>query len=110
MDMFCIKDPVVFLTKCQSEGWEVICADSFQEQDKKEEETTTEKNIKKGNNRIVVLGNEGEGVSQDVLDICDKRYWIEDRIQDKTFPNNLIDSLNVSVACGIVLNDLLRHK
>ena len=44
-------------------------------------------------NCAIVLGNEGEGVSSEVLALCDKKLFIE----TKQF-----ESLNVGIACGII--------
>ncbi len=41
-----------------------------------------------------VMGNEGKGVSKEILDICDKNIYI---------PIKGIDSLNVAIAAGIIM-------
>lgn len=41
-----------------------------------------------------VMGNEGQGISQDILDLCDERLYI---------PIQMIESLNVGVAAGITM-------
>lgn len=41
-----------------------------------------------------VMGNEGQGVSQDILDMCDQLVYI---------PINTIESLNVGVASAIIM-------
>jgi tRNA G18 (ribose-2'-O)-methylase SpoU len=120
IDMFCVKDPLVFLSskifffsqqiECQADGWEVICAaDSTKRGDRAlAEGKDIEKAKPKGNNRIVVFGSEGEGVDPDILELADSCRWVENRMKNKDFPNSLVDSLNVSVAAGVVLNDLLK--
>lgn len=50
----------------------------------------------------IVLGNEGEGLRKNVLKLCDNLIKIP--IIGK------IDSLNVSVAAGIILYEILRQK
>jgi tRNA G18 (ribose-2'-O)-methylase SpoU len=50
----------------------------------------------------VVLGNEVEGVQQDVLDVCDAAVEIPQA--------GTKHSLNISVAAGIVLYDLFRKS
>lgn len=45
---------------------------------------------------IIYLGNEGSGVSQNILNLCDSLISIEPA---QSLPNG-IDSLNVSVATG----------
>ena len=51
---------------------------------------------------VVVLGNEVEGVQQDVLDVCDAAVEIPQA--------GTKHSLNISVAAGIVLYDLFRKS
>lgn len=46
---------------------------------------------------VVIFGNEGNGIKQDILDICDYKVII---------PIKNIDSLNVGVAAGITLYNL----
>ena len=48
----------------------------------------------------LVVGNEGNGVSSEVLDLCDKYIYID---MDET-----VESLNVSVATSIILYELNR--
>jgi TrmH family RNA methyltransferase len=48
----------------------------------------------------VVFGNESKGMSEEMLNLCDERYQIP--IMGKA------ESLNVSVAAGIVIFDLIR--
>ena len=53
-------------------------------------------NCKKPNNFILALGNESHGVSEEVLKLADNVVKIE--------MNDAIDSLNVAVAGGILMN------
>lgn len=48
---------------------------------------------------VLILGNEGRGVSKDIVDVSDKRVRIE---------MDGIDSLNVGVAAGILLYNLKK--
>ena len=48
----------------------------------------------------LVVGNEGNGVSEEVLDLCDKYIYID--MDEK------VESLNVSVATSIILYELNR--
>lgn len=50
---------------------------------------------------VIVIGNEGNGISQDVLDICDLKVKIPLRGQ--------AESLNASVAAGILIYDAVRN-
>ena len=49
----------------------------------------------------IILGNEAHGMSKDVLEICDLLVKI---------PIVNIESLNVSVACGIILQEVCRQR
>lgn len=51
---------------------------------------------------VVVLGAEGKGISRMVREVCDKRITIPSR--------GHIDSLNVSVAAGILLYEIRRQQ
>ena len=48
----------------------------------------------------IVMGSEGKGISKSILNLCDKTLKIPMK--------GKIDSLNVSVACGIILAELSR--
>ena len=48
----------------------------------------------------LVMGNEGAGVSPEVLDMCDKYIYID--------MNEKVESLNVSIATSIILYELNR--
>jgi tRNA G18 (ribose-2'-O)-methylase SpoU len=47
------------------------------------------------------MGNEGRGVSEEILDKCDKYIYIE--VKDS------VESLNVSIAASILLYELSRE-
>ncbi|VEU62881.1 rRNA methylase [Mycoplasmopsis bovirhinis] len=51
---------------------------------------------------IIVVGNEGEGVSKSVLSVCDSKIYIDQK--------GTVQSLNVSVATGILLFDYLAKN
>ena len=51
----------------------------------------------------IVLGNEGEGLRKNVQKICDELIKIP-------ILNKKIESLNVSVACGVILYEIMRQK
>jgi 23S rRNA (guanosine2251-2'-O)-methyltransferase len=64
-----------------------------------------EKNIyqtKFNNSQAIIMGSEGKGLSKSVIDLCDELIKIP--LQGK------IESLNVSVACGTILYEILRQK
>jgi len=49
----------------------------------------------------LIVGNEGQGISEEVLDLCDKKITIE--------INPSVESLNVGIATGIILYELNRR-
>ena len=56
------------------------------------------KTLKKPDKYVIVMGNEGNGVSKKVLDICSRYLYID--------MNNKCESLNVGVATSIILYEL----
>lgn len=56
-----------------------------------------------GDKTCLVVGNEQHGISQDILDKCDKSYYIE-------MISKNISSLNVAVATSIALNKFLESN
>jgi 23S rRNA (guanosine2251-2'-O)-methyltransferase len=77
------------LEKLKEEGFWVICADAGGE--------PFEKVVREYQKVVLVLGSEGSGVS----DLVKKR---SDRIVSIASQHQILDSLNVSVAAGILLN------
>ncbi|KAK2166270.1 hypothetical protein LSH36_40g08075 [Paralvinella palmiformis] len=61
---------------------------------------------------IVVLGNEGYGLSDDISSLCDKMITIPSRNEQQhtMLANGMLDSLNVSVASGIILHHLVNNR
>ena len=56
--------------------------------------------VREKNRFCLVMGNEGSGVSQDVLSLCDQNLYIP--------MENSVESLNVGVACSILLYEMSR--
>ncbi|WP_342275413.1 23S rRNA (guanosine(2251)-2'-O)-methyltransferase RlmB [Spiroplasma endosymbiont of Cantharis lateralis] len=52
------------------------------------------------NKSVVIIGNEGNGIGSKIIEMSDFTFKIE--------TNNVIDSLNVSVATGIILFELSK--
>lgn len=53
------------------------------------------------NKYALIMGNEGQGVSEEILNLCDKYIYID--------LNNDVESLNVSIATSILLYELNRR-
>ncbi len=56
------------------------------------------KSIAKSKKFVIIVGNEGAGVSENLLNLCDENIYIE--------MNNACESLNVGVATSIILYEL----
>lgn len=56
------------------------------------------RNFKKENKFVIIMGNEGQGISKEVLNLCDT--FVHINMSDKC------ESLNVGVAAGIILYEL----
>lgn len=50
----------------------------------------------------LILGSEGEGISEEYLKLCDHTLRVP--------VSGEIDSLNVSVACGVILYETIRQR
>lgn len=59
-------------------------------------------NMNKLDSYAVIFGNEGNGISKEILNECDNLYKIE--------MNNACESLNVGVSSGIILYELFRSN
>lgn len=53
----------------------------------------------------MIIGSEHTGISNEIISYCDHSVSIEYNI-DQRNPLNTVDSLNVSVATGIVMSKL----
>lgn len=60
---------------------------------------------KKSKGMVVLVGNEGKGLSDEILSLCDFNLLIQ---SPALIPDNL-KSLNVGVATGIILDRLCNH-
>jgi 21S rRNA (GM2251-2'-O)-methyltransferase len=97
-----------FLSRCVEEGWDVYGAAA---EDRAEDVT----DIAMARPSVLVMGNEGSGLRTNVRRACNRMVRIEggpgmgggrDR-QDGGEGGGSVDSLNVSVATGIILHTML---
>ncbi len=66
-------------------------------------------NVEMKDNIVLILGSEGKGVSSKLSKMADKLLFIPPLLETSMigkFPFSVIDSLNVGVTAGIVLNHL----
>lgn len=59
---------------------------------------TSVSKVETSNKYAFIMGNEGNGVKEEILDLCDEYLYIP--------MNDLCESLNVGVACSIILYEL----
>jgi len=91
-----------FLSQCKSKGWTILG-------------TLGVKNAANVNSyslkapAILVLGSEGEGLSSGVSQLCDTLLQIEG-VPSNSGNAQLLDSLNVGVASGIILHHLTSKQ
>ena len=72
----------------------------------------TELNLQKDNNVILILGSEGLGVTSDLSNVATYNVFIPPMLNKEMVnksPFNLIDSLNVGVSAGILINHIKSH-
>ena len=86
-----IKDAMFLLKEKEIE---IIGAD--------EKSNSSDFDFKFSKKTAIVMGSEGKGISKSILNLCDKTLKIPMK--------GKIGSLNVSVACGIILAELSRGK
>ena len=55
-----------------------------------------------GKSQAIIMGSEGKGLSSSVVNLCDELIRIP--------LHGKIESLNVSVACGAILYEMIRQK
>lgn len=82
-----LKDKII---KLKDEGYKIYTTDV---NDGKELKT-----IKTSNKYVIIMGNEGNGVSKEISDLSDERIYID--------MNKNCESLNVAVATSIILYQL----
>jgi 21S rRNA (GM2251-2'-O)-methyltransferase len=108
MKIFKVDDLLTFLQEKQSSGWSVVGTNGWTRMGsfEKTSKCIELSQFKMEKPTILVIGNEGDGVRNEVLSICDKVLVISPSAQ----VHDGVHSLNVSVATGIVLHSLLNGR
>merc|ERR1711976_833499 len=89
----------IFLVRCSEKGWIILGAANSNS-------TIETQNYKLNNPTILVVGNEGTGLRTSVRRVCTDLIMIAAGITGQEL--RYVDSLNVSVATGILINELLK--
>lgn len=109
-----LNDPEKFVEFVKSRGWFVI-GSGIQKQGailKNKISTQSEDSVNTNEPRchqkpqLLVIGNEGFGIPQKIGDMCDR--WINIEPGRTIDPD--VDSLNVSVACALLINSLMSQS
>jgi 23S rRNA (guanosine2251-2'-O)-methyltransferase len=86
------KSPTTLIATLKQVGWHIVGVEQ-------NERALDYRAFKASGNTLVIMGNEVEGISKSVLDLCDTILEIP--------MHGAKESLNVSVAAGIILFSLL---
>lgn len=89
-----LADPPSDLKRLRKAGWRIVVSSSGRGK--------SVFDAAFGERCILVLGSEGEGVSREIDTLADERVRIPG--------TGAVESLNVSVACGILLGEVLRRS
>ena len=107
MDIFCISDSPDFLEKLKFDDFKIIALD-FNKEFYEENIDLDFLEVNEEENLVVVVGNEGRGIDEEIRKVCDKAVFVRGCERIEEFPGSLVDSLNVSVAASLVMNKIRR--
>jgi 21S rRNA (GM2251-2'-O)-methyltransferase len=108
LDLYETKSIPAFLQKSASEGWTIYGTDLNAHRDKLRfiDPTFKMPTLLQGPT-ILVVGNEGKGLRKSVSNECDLHLILSRYQHHKTNLSYQVDSLNVSVAAGILIQKVL---
>lgn len=89
-----------FIRQLKMDGWTIIGASSSK--DSPDNIADIRKKLNRDDKIVLILGNEGYGISNDLVEECNLLV----KINPGRKLNENLDSLNVSVATGIILYQL----
>ncbi|KAI0220679.1 rRNA methyltransferase 1, mitochondrial [Lamellibrachia satsuma] len=92
-----------FLKTCRDDGWQILGTVGKDTGTTEDPRVVSLRDARINQDTLLILGNEGAGLSSDVTDQCHQLLTIEPRHQ----LDPCVDSLNVSVATGILLHQLV---
>ncbi|XP_064620878.1 rRNA methyltransferase 1, mitochondrial-like [Lineus longissimus] len=105
LSLYALKDPEEFLQRVKDQSWNIVGTAGGDNQQADSPEKIDVNSYSNEHNTILLLGNEGKGLSPNLLTFCDSLVTVRPR----GFMNPAVDSLNVSVATGILLHSLTRN-
>ncbi|XP_054715587.1 rRNA methyltransferase 1, mitochondrial-like [Uloborus diversus] len=102
MNIYHVDNLENFIKTRKSHGWSVFSTVAYCENKDCIQTTSDFNKSQESGPKILILGNEGKGISPEIQQLCDGFI----SIQPKNSLHEGIDSLNVSVAAGIILYSL----
>ena len=122
VNVWAARDAVTMINDKLEQGWRVLAADipdyytNMEENDLEEADTViSDDNVINAVSvdsvtpseraTLLVLGSEGSGIPSDILSIVQERIYVP----SSPLVHPSVDSLNVSVAAGIIIHKLCQH-
>ena len=108
MDLFTVADIDTFFKGCKNINVEIVAADYNTKFPYPSIQDITKFKRDKSANLMLVMGSEGKGIADDIKPHCDKAVYVSKGTNSPdSFPYSLVDSLNVSVSSGILLQNII---
>lgn len=106
MDIYEVENLEKFIRNRKDNGWSIVSTLAFSSKSEFHQASIPAEELSISKPTILILGSEGKGISQNILHLCDALISIE--------PGQMlhqgIDSLNVSVAAGVLLYALNNSR
>ncbi|XP_059351135.1 rRNA methyltransferase 1, mitochondrial-like [Daphnia carinata] len=107
MPVYSVNNPSQFCQILKESKWDIVGTGSHNDE-------TNEKSLVcspvgsffRKNPTLIILGNEGQGLPEELVSLCTHRLYIEARPN----LNKNIDSMNVSAAAAVILHTILNRS
>jgi len=99
-----IRHPEEFLERLEQNGWDIIGSTIDPQKREQLSNFQDSSNNQRRKSKILLIGNEGEGVAKSLLDKCNSYTCLQPRLNI----NTLVDSLNVSVATALLIKQQMK--
>ena len=107
LPLLSVKMSKTFLSDAIKYGWKVVSTGEVEVKEGNYEKCYLDKlKMNKGDNVLLVLGNEGEGFESDLMEIATHKVYIPpalDKSKVGKHPFSLVESLNVGVSAAILM-------
>jgi len=106
-DVYCTENPTEFIKQLKQDHWTVLAAKAPSGTSEEEQSSAKKKRFNPNGNYLICLGSEGFGLDKKLEALADDTLSIHRPAHLQQFPHSLLDSLNVSVACALLLESHL---